>query len=286
MTTSAVNPRLLAGSWTTAGAADAGGNDDRSPLDFRHRVEVAAGAGFTGVGIRYRDLLDAQAQYGPAGIKVMLADNGIVDFEIEMLLNWFVTDQRRIFADEQRTVMFRAAEAIGARHVKVGGDFGADGFDVDHMATEFYALAEDASEAGTKVAFEPMPFANVRTPQEALGFIERAAHPAGGLFLDIWHVTRAGLGMKSLATVPACWIVGVELDDAPLHFEGDMMADTFNGRRLPGEGEFDVRGFVDAVRATGYDGVWGVEILSTEFRKIPIEESVPAAYDASAQFLA
>jgi hypothetical protein len=33
---------LLAGAWTTAGAADAGTDDDRSPHDFRSRVEVAA----------------------------------------------------------------------------------------------------------------------------------------------------------------------------------------------------------------------------------------------------
>ena len=30
----------------------------------------------------------------------MLADNGIKYFEIEMLLNWFVTDERRTAADE------------------------------------------------------------------------------------------------------------------------------------------------------------------------------------------
>ena len=281
----AVTVPILAGAWTTAGAANAGSSDDRSPVDFRRRVEVAARAGFTGVGIGFLDLLDAEAQYGSGAMRVMLADNGIVDFEIEMLLNWFVTDGRREFADEQRATRFRAAEAIGARHVKVGGDFSGGGLNIDHMASEFYALAQDASEAGTKVAFEPMPFANVKTPQEALGFIEKAAHPAGGMLLDIWHVARAGLDVGSVATIPGQWIVDVELDDAPISFEGDMIADTFNGRRLPGEGELDVQGFVDAVRATGYDGVWGVEILSTEYRRLPIEEAVPAAFRASVQFL-
>lgn len=88
-----------------------------------------------------------------------------------------------------------------------------------------------------------------------------------------------------MATIPGQWIVDVELDDAPIAFEGDMMADTFNGRRLPGEGELDVQGFVDAVTATGYYSVWGVEILSNEYRRLPIEEAVPAAFGASVQFL-
>jgi sugar phosphate isomerase/epimerase len=276
---------LLAGTWTTAGAADAGADDDRSPHDFRTRAEVASRAGFTGVGIGYLDLLEAEKQYGYSGIKSILADNGIKYFEIEMLLNWFVTDERRADADEKRATMFRAAEAIGARHVKVGGDFDGGDFDPEHMATEFRALCEDAANAGTKVAFEPMPFVNVKTPAQALEFIQMADHPAGGVLLDIWHVARAGLDVRSVGSVPAQWIADVELDDAPLHFEGDLIADTFHGRRLPGQGELDVQGFVDAVRSTGYDGIWGVEILSADYRKRPIEEAVPDAFRTTMQFL-
>jgi sugar phosphate isomerase/epimerase len=276
---------LLAGTWTTAGAADAGADDDRSPHDFRTRVEVASRAGFAGVGIGYLDLLEAEKQYGYSGIKSMLADNGIKYFEIEMLLNWFVTDERRTAADEQRANMFRAAEAVGARHVKVGGDFAGGDFDPEHMATEFRALCEDAANAGTKVAFEPMPFVNVKTPAQALEFIQMADHPAGGVLLDIWHVARAGLDVRSVSSVPAQWIADVELDDAPLHFEGDLIADTFHGRRLPGQGELDVQGFVDAVKSTGYDGIWGVEILSADYRKRPIEEAVPDAFRTTMQFL-
>jgi sugar phosphate isomerase/epimerase len=279
---------ILAGTWTTAGAADAGSDDDRSPHDFRTRVETAARAGFTGVGIGYLDLLEAEKQYGHNGIRSMLADNGIAHFEIEMLLNWFVTDSRRTFADEQRATMFRAAEAIGARHVKVGGDWAGGEFDPDHMATEFRILCEDAANAGTKVAFEPMPFVNVRTPQQALEFIQAADHPAGGVLLDIWHIARAGLDVTSVASVPTRWIMDVELDDAPLHFNGtmdEMRADTFNGRRLPGQGELNVQGFVDAIKSTGYDGIWGVEILSAEYRKRPIEEAIPDAYRTTVQYL-
>ena len=45
------------------------------------------------------------------------------------------------------------------------------------------------------------------------------------------------------------------------------------------------KGFVDAVKSTGYDGVWGVEILSAEYRKRPIEEAVPDAYRSTVQYL-
>jgi sugar phosphate isomerase/epimerase len=276
---------LLAGTWTTAGAANAGADDDRSPHTFRERVEVAAHAGFAGVGLGYMDLLEAEKQYGYQTMRTILDDNGLRHFEIEMLLNWFVTDERRAEANTRRFEMLRAAEAIGARHIKVGGDFDGGAFDPDHMATEFLALATDAANAGTCVVFEPMPFVNVRTPAQALEFIAKADHPAGLMLIDIWHVARANVDFSTLADIPARYIGDIELDDAPLHFEGDIIADTFNGRCLPGEGELDVAGFVDAVRRTGYDGIWGVEMLSAEYRKLPITEAVPAAYRTTMSFL-
>ena len=277
---------LIAGTWTTAGDADAGNaENDRSPHSFQERIEVAAKAGFTGVGIGYLDLLDAEQQYGFPTVKSMLADNGIAHLELEFLENWFLTDDRRAAADEIRANMFRAAEALGARHIKVGGDFSGGEFDADHMAAEFVKLCTDAANAGTTVVFEPMPFVNVKTPQQALEFIAKADHPAGGLLIDIWHVARAGVDFDTLADIPAKYIFDVELDDAPLTFEGDLIADTFNGRRLPGEGELDVQGFVDAIRKTGYDGIYGVEILSAPYRKLPISEAVPAAYEATMKYL-
>ncbi|WP_168702465.1 sugar phosphate isomerase/epimerase family protein [Gordonia paraffinivorans] len=277
---------LIAGTWTTAGAANAGyGNDDRSPHDIKERIEVAAQAGFNGFGIGYLDLLDAEKQFGFPTFKNILTDNGMKYLELEFLDNWFVTDDRRVAADQVRADMFRAAEALGARHIKVGGDFTGGEFDADHMTEEFVQLCTEAANAGTTVVFEPMPFVNVKTPQQALEFIAAADHPAGGLLLDIWHVARADVDFASLADIPAKYIFDVELDDAPLTFEGDIIADTFNGRCLPGQGELDVQGFVDAIRSTGYDGIYGVEILSTEYRKIPIREAVPAAYEATMKFL-
>ena len=276
---------LIAGTWATSGDAAAGTEDDRSPHSFIERIDAAAQAGFVGVGIGYMDLLEAQNTIGYAEIRKALDDSGMKYLEIEMLLDWFVTDERRAAADEKRNTMLHAAEALGARHIKVGGDFNGGPFEPDHMAEEFHKLAQQAQDAGTMVAFEPMPFVNVRTPQQALEFISKADHPAGGMLIDIWHVARAGVDVTSINDIPLKYIVGVELDDAPLEFEGDIIADTFHGRRLPGQGELDVAGFVAAAKATGFDGPWSVEPLSKSYRKLPLTEACQAAFDTTASFL-
>jgi sugar phosphate isomerase/epimerase len=276
---------LIAGTWATSGDAAAGTNDDRSPHPFTERITAAANAGFAGVGIGYMDLLEVKHTVGYSEIRKALDDSGMKYLELEMLLNWFVTDDRRAAADQQRNEMLRAAEALGARHIKVGGDFGGGPFEPDHMAEEFQDLAQEAQDAGTLVAFEPMPFVNVRTPQQALEFISKADHPAGGMLLDIWHVARAGVDVTSVKDIPLKYIIGVELDDAPLDFEGDIIDDTFHGRRLPGQGELDVAGFVASAKATGFDGPWSVEPLSEAYRKLPLNEACQAAFDTTASFL-
>ena len=45
--------------------------------------------------------------------------------------------------------------------------------------------------------------------------------------------------------------------------------------RCPGEGEFDIPGYIDACRDAGYAGPWGVEVLSEELRNQPHRGDLP-----------
>jgi sugar phosphate isomerase/epimerase len=66
----------------------------------------------------------------------------------------------------------------------------------------------------------------------------------------------------------------------------DLIDETVNHRRLPGEGEFPVRSYVAVCREAGYEGPWGVEVLSEDLRNRPIGEIFERAYEASAAQLA
>ena len=43
---------------------------------------------------------------------------------------------------------------------------------------------------------------------------------------------------------------------------------------MPGEGIYDLGGFLAAVDAGGYDGPVGLEVLSAPLRSLPIEEAL------------
>ena len=77
--------------------------------------------------------------------------------------------------------------------------------------------------------------------------------------------------------MPLHRIVGVELDDADEHVVGTLFEDTVHRRRYCGEGSFDLPGMVAALRATGWNGPWGVEILSDEHRALPVRDALDRA---------
>ena len=139
-------------------------------------------------------------------------------------------------------------------------------------------LAEDARQAGTRVGLEFLPWSNIRTVHDGLRLVGEAGHDAGGLIIDVWHTERAGTPPAELAAVPLRHIVGVELSDADADQVGTLFEDTANRRRLCGEGSFDLQGCIRALRAAGWTGPWGVEILSEAFRRLPVREAVAAAF--------
>ena len=62
-------------------------------------------------------------------------------------------------------------------------------------------------------------------------------------------------------------LIGVEINDGtlamPVHFQDSVV----NKRLLPGDGEFDIAAFLQALWSVGYDGPIGVEVLNEYMRK-------------------
>jgi len=267
--------RLLATCWTTAGAANPLPGDQRSPVPIRERVEAAAAAGFQGIGLLHADLVPALDRYGVRGLRALLDDNGIVDLELELITDWWATGEQSV---RVRRDLLSAAEALGARHIKAAPDVADGPWERDHWVTAFAALAADAAEAGTRVGLEFLPWSNIKTVHDGLDLVRAAGHPAGGLIIDVWHTERAHTPPADLAEVPLEYIVGVELNDADAVQIGTLFEDTVHRRRLCGAGSFDLAGIVAALRAAGWHGPWGVEILSDEHRKTPLRQAVASAF--------
>jgi sugar phosphate isomerase/epimerase len=278
---------LLASYWTIAGDVNPGtGGREWSLFDFRDRVEAISKVGFKGMGIWHSDLDHILETRNFAEMKQIFDDNGIVHVEIEFLLDWFTDGEERKQSDLQRAKLLGAAEALGARHVKVG-DFFNKKVEMDKVTESFAGLCRDAADVGTRILFEVMPFAMVDNLADSLTMLKGADADNGGLMIDTWHIVKMGTPHEELARVPKRFLLGVELNDGYLVTpEGmDLSTETTQHRKFPGEGEFDLPGLMGAIEATGYDGPYGVEVISAVNRKLPLDELVNRAYQSTmAQF--
>lgn len=276
------DPRLLATCWTTAGTAKPLPGADRSPISVEARIAAAAADGWSGFGLVHADLMEFQRTRPLADLRRLLDDHGIEQLELELIENWWVEGETRAASDSTRRDILSAAEALGAKTVKIGPDTTAPA-DPDRFAESFDALAAEAAEHGTRVALEFLPWAGyMRDLRAGIDLVTQVANPAGGLCLDIWHIARPHTDYALIAeSMPSEYLFAVELNDAAPEPIGTLFEDTVHRRLLPGEGSFDVPAFIDAVRATGFDGMWGVEMLSDRHRTLPLPQALAEAREAT-----
>jgi len=277
-------PDLLASYWTIAGdVSPATGGREWSLFDFRDRVEAISRVGFRGMGIWHTDLYHILETYTLQDMKKIFDDNGIVHVELEFLLDWFLDGERKKASDEQRVKLLNAAEVLGARHIK-GGDFFNEKAEMDHLIEAFADVCRDCANAGTRFLFEVMPFSMLDNVRDGLTMLEGADADNGGFIIDTWHIVKMRTPMEELASIPKRFMLGVELNDGWINTPDgmDMSTETTQHRMFPGEGEFDMPALMGAIQATGYDGPYGVEVISVDNLKRPLDEVVELAYRTTA----
>lgn len=274
------NVELLASYWTIAGGALPHTDREYSPFDFKDRVEAAAKAGFKGIGIWHADLAHILESRGLEEMKQILDDNGMKYLELEFLTDWFMDGEPKKQSDIRKKMLLTAAEALGARHVKVG-DFLCQKTPMPRLIESFAALCADAADHGTKIVFELMPFAMIDTLQDALSMVDGAGAKNGGIAFDLWHLVKLGIPYEEVARVPPQYLLAVELNDGTFEAPWSLHEDTINHRRLCGEGEFDIRSFIDCLQRGGYQGPYGIEVLSEELRQKSLGELTTRSFNTT-----
>jgi sugar phosphate isomerase/epimerase len=278
---------LVALYWTVSGPVEVHEGREWSLFDLRERCEQAARSGFEGIGIWHADLEHVLETRTLPDVKQLLDDNGLRYLELECLLDWFLEpgDERRQVADERRELLFEAAAALDAHHIKVANIFGRP-CELPVLTERFAGLcALGAERHDARMVYELMPFdVNVHDLDTAVAVVEAAGTPNAGVAIDTWHMGKLGIEPGDLRRIPAGLLGWVELSDGRYENLPDLVDETVNHRRLPGEGEFPIRDYVASCRELGYDGPWGVEVLSEELRNLPIDQIFDRSYEtASAQ---
>jgi len=253
----------------------------RRGVPFAERLRAAVAGGFSWVSLWGRDYAAARADgLADADLRAMLDDHGLAVAEVDPAWWWlpgaaevhlspeFDTEEVFAFGEDE---LFAVAEAVGARSLNAVDVFGGT-WSVDDAAEAFAGLCDRAAEHGLLVQLEWLPWSRIPDLTTALAVVAGADRPNGGLNIDAWHLVRAGVTVEELRAVPGHRILGVQLDDGPLEAEADLVDATLHRRLLPGEGEFDLPGIVQALVDSGTTAPTGVEVFSDDLHRLPSDE--------------
>jgi sugar phosphate isomerase/epimerase len=275
---------LMGAYWTTAGPTQPHQGQEWSNFDFADRCSEAAKAGMKGIGIWHADLAHQLETRSHSEIKELMDDNGLKYLELEFIWGFFEDEgtEGRSESDELRDLLLEAAGELGAHHVKVGNIPGVP-CGLGKLTEKYAELCEHAADlTDAVIAYEFMPFdVNVDNLEDALELVQDAGAANGGLVIDTWHMAKLGIAPEDLKEIPLEYLTWVELSDGKHEWMEDRIEETTRFRKLPGEGEFDIRGYIRAAQEMGYEDAWGIEVLSDELRAEPIDEMYRHAFEAA-----
>ncbi|WPN46559.1 MULTISPECIES: 3-dehydroshikimate dehydratase QuiC [unclassified Pseudomonas] len=233
------------------------------------KLEAIAAAGFDGVEIFENDLLYYDGS--PREIKQMCADLGIAITLFQPFRDFEGCRRDRLARNLERAERkFDLMQELGTDLVLVCSNASADSMgDEQILVDDLRLLAEHAGARGLRIGYEALAWGrHVNTWQQVWNIVRQADHPNLGVLLDSFHTLSLKGDPSAIADIPGDKIFFVQMADAPI-LAMDVLEWSRHFRCFPGQGEFDLPGFLAPIIKSGYTGPLSLEIFNDGFRAAP-----------------
>jgi sugar phosphate isomerase/epimerase len=151
---------------------------------------------------------------------------------------------------------------------------------------DFGSFCDAAADRGLDVALEFVPMSAIKDAATALRILDQVERPNAGLIFDTWHFFRGSPDLDAARRLLP-HVRHLQVSDARIEVEGNLICDTYLHRMLPGAGELPVQEVVDLVlRAERLETI-GPEVFSaSQHRQGPVlaaQQAVAALDEVLAQ---
>jgi sugar phosphate isomerase/epimerase len=258
-------------------------NGSLPPVAFEERVAAAAGAGFDAIGLSVWEYDRLRGEgYDDNRLRSALNRHGMRVAELEVVLGFAAIGPDRLrqplpgldYTDRDTEArFFEMATLFGARHLQTVGTFNSEKLE-DQAVEAFAALCDRAAAYELLVALEFVPSTNIPDAGTATEIVTAAGRSNGGLCVDSWHHFRGHNDDRLLRAIPPEKVFMIQLDDGAAHpVDPDFITDTVLHRLPPGDGDFDLPGFLTILWSHGVQAPISVEVLSAELSQEPPDET-------------
>ncbi|CAI8702157.1 MULTISPECIES: 3-dehydroshikimate dehydratase QuiC [Pseudomonas] len=233
------------------------------------KLEAIAAAGFDGVEIFENDLLYYDGS--PREVRQMCADLGIAITLFQPFRDFEGCRRDRLARNLERAERkFDLMQELGTDLVLVCSNASADCVgDERILLDDLGLLAEHAGRRGLRIGYEALAWGkHVNTWQQVWNLVRQVDHPSLGVLLDSFHTLSLKGDPSAIAQIPGDKIFFVQMADAPI-LAMDVLEWSRHFRCFPGQGEFDLAGFLAPIIKSGYTGPLSLEIFNDGFRAAP-----------------
>ncbi len=230
------------------------------------KLAAAAKAGFRAVEIFENDLTFFAGK--PRDARLMAADLGLEIVALQPLRDFeAMPDPIRARNFERAARKLELMHELGARLLCLCSNVSPDAIDdPTRAAADLAELADLARQHGMRIGYEALAWGRWVKDWTAAWDIVRAADRDNlGIVLDSFHICARGNPIEPIADLPAEMIALVQVADAPA-IAMDPLSLSRHYRCYPGQGDYPIVDYLDAVTRSGYRGPLSLEIFNDQFR--------------------
>ncbi|WP_369797235.1 TIM barrel protein [Nesterenkonia sp. AN1] len=241
------------------------------------KLQACADAGFDGVEIMDTDL--TVSYESPEEIRALCQRLGL-RIDLFQPFRDFEGVSEELLAENLRRAeaKFQLMNRLGAETILVCSNAGTATVDDDAVvAQQLAALADLAAGYGIRIAYEALAWGRyVNDYRHAWRLVQLADRPNLGTCLDSFHILARGHDPAEIEHIDGEKIFFLQLADAP-QLDMDVLSWSRHHRLFPGEGSFDLSGFLTHVLKAGYTGPLSLEVFNDTFRQTDVTSTAAHA---------
>lgn len=116
---------------------------------------------------------------------------------------------------------------------------------------------------GIQFQLEPVAWSPIHSLSQSLDFIDYTGRDNLGMVIDFWHLWYGNeTKPEEVAGLDKELICNIHFCDGNRNAAGTICDEEILRGVYAGEGSINMREWIDAVKATGYDGYWSYELVS------------------------